>query len=192
MSAQTGVLRVQEVAISGKSSDMEEKTGLGKWCERGDSTPPPAAHSNQVSSGGGGHDERADGGAAVQEVAMSGKSSDMEEKTGLGKWCERGLEPPHPCGHKNLNHERSLLITTVHNTKSDATARNASTYERLVQLRIVVSCYRRLAFVEFKCTRSAPWSTLVSNNEVVTRFRPSFPKAALGCAVKTLAGAVPL
>ena len=68
-----------------------------------------------------------------------------------------GLEPPPAKADKNLNPEVSLLITISYNTQSLVTTRNVCTYKQPRSPRSVVSCCRELAFVEFKCTRSAPW-----------------------------------
>jgi len=54
----------------------------------------------------------------------------------------------------------SLLTTTRYNTESTTTTRSERTYRRPESPRSVVSCCRKLAFVEFKCTRSAPWGGL--------------------------------
>ena len=77
----------------------------------------------------------------------------------IGKVLVRkgGLDPPPAKADKNLNPEVSLLITISYNTQSLVTTRNVCTYDRPRSPRSVVSCCRKLTFVEFKCTRSAPW-----------------------------------
>jgi len=52
----------------------------------------------------------------------------------------------------------SLLLTTAYNTEQHSTTRAEGTYERSRSPRSVVACCRELAFVESKCTRSAPWN----------------------------------
>jgi len=68
-----------------------------------------------------------------------------------------GLEPPPAKADKILSPELSLLITIGYSTEQHSTTRNEGTYKRPGSPRSVVSCCRKLAFVEFKCTRSAPW-----------------------------------
>jgi hypothetical protein len=67
-----------------------------------------------------------------------------------------GLEPPQTEVHKILSPALSLLITIDYNTEQHSTIRNEWTCEQPRSPRIVVSCWRILAFVEFKCTMSAP------------------------------------
>jgi len=50
----------------------------------------------------------------------------------------------------------NLLITVFYNTRQHSTTRTEGTYERPRSPRCVVYCCRKMAFVEFKCTRSAP------------------------------------
>jgi len=51
----------------------------------------------------------------------------------------------------------SLFITIFYNTKQHSTIRTEGTCKRLESPRSVVRYCRISAFVEFKCTRSAPW-----------------------------------
>ena len=68
-----------------------------------------------------------------------------------------GLEPPQGEPNKILSPALSLLTTIIYNTEPMSTIRNEETYEHSKLATCVVSCCRKLAFVEFKCTRSAPW-----------------------------------
>jgi len=51
----------------------------------------------------------------------------------------------------------SLLFTMFNNNLQHSTTRTQWTYEQPRSPRSVVSYCREWAFVEFKCTRSAPW-----------------------------------
>ena len=88
-----------------------------------------------------------------------------------------GLEPPPAKADKNLNPELSLLTTTSYNTQSLITIRSKGTYEQSKSPRSVACCCRELAFVEFKCTRSALWkarwrSTSIRRHEALQVFDP--------------------
>ena len=83
-------------------------------------------------------------------------------------------QPPQGEPHKILSPAVSLLITIVYSTEQHSTTRNEWTYKRCRSPWSVVSCWRELAFVEFKCTRSAPWGISdqrpwLENNRWITK-----------------------
>ena len=59
--------------------------------------------------------------------------------------------------HRIKSPSVSPLITISYNSELASTTRNEGAYWPPGSPRIVVSCCQELAFVEFKCTRSAPW-----------------------------------
>jgi len=67
-----------------------------------------------------------------------------------------GLEPPQAEAHKILSPALSLLTTVVYNAVQHSTTRDEGTYEQPKSPRSVVHYCRKLPFVEFKCTMSAP------------------------------------
>jgi len=91
------------------------------------------------------------------------KSAPWPRKSHSGEWRFRakslvrkgGLEPPPAKADKILSPEVSLLTTVVYNTEQHSTTRSEETYKQPGSPRSVVCCCRILAFVEFKCTRSA-------------------------------------